>query len=35
VILAGYPVAGSIPASVDLVALVNVFVNSWRRPATA
>jgi hypothetical protein len=31
VILAGYQVAGSILASVDLVALANVFVNSWRR----
>jgi hypothetical protein len=31
VILAGYQVAGSIFAAVDLVALANVFVNAWKR----
>ena len=31
VILAGFQIAGSILATVDLVALANVFVNSWRR----
>ena len=35
VILAGFQVAGSILATVDLVALANVLVNSWRRTEPA
>jgi hypothetical protein len=31
VILAGHDIAGSILATADLVALVNVVINSWRR----
>jgi hypothetical protein len=31
VILAGHAVAGSVLATVDLAALANVLVNSWRR----
>jgi hypothetical protein len=37
VILAGHPVPGSLLATVDLAALANILVNSWRRtvpPAT-
>jgi uncharacterized membrane protein len=33
VILAGHAVAGSVLATVDLAALANVLVNSWRRAA--
>ena len=31
VIIVGSPVAGSILATVDLVAIANVFINSWKR----
>ena len=37
VILAGHPIPGSLLATVDLAALANILVNSWRRtspPAT-
>jgi hypothetical protein len=31
VIMNGHNVAGSVLATVDLVALANVFINSWKR----